>query len=406
MSIGTALKAITEQQLKDWFLALQSVLAEHVAFWRRSPFHDYTPSWATHHPALFRFLLALSSEEVTRLSQDNDALIEALVPWIPSLSTLQTLCEVSSHEAPTPGPNRFFTHVAGGKRAQVEAFASAAMAAGVGGRPWLEWCAGKGHLGRWLGYRTGLDVLSVEWSSTLCGAGRMLAANSGVDQVFDIVDVHTTDVVPRLRDRHVVALHACGDLHRRLIDLMPRSTVPALDLAPCCYDRTVNEVYEGLNPEADLAPDRLALRLSVTDMRAGRRREHLRTRRELGWKLAYKQMRFEYLGIDAAQPLASVPRSWARLSFPDWCRAMADRDGFTLSSTVDWHQWQQKGAALRRRFGRLNLPRLVFRRGLEMWIVLDLALHLVRQGYRVSVSTFCSRLITPRNLLISARSLH
>ena len=52
---------------------------------------------------------------------------------------------------------------------------------------------------------------------------------------------------------------------------------------------------------------------------------------------------------------------------------------------------------------RLSVVRHAFRRALEVWLVLDLAVHLESRGYRVDVGQFCERALTPRNLLISAR---
>ena len=51
----------------------------------------------------------------------------------------------------------------------------------------------------------------------------------------------------------------------------------------------------------------------------------------------------------------------------------------------------------------LDLVRHQFRRLLELWLVLDRALYLAEQGYRVEVGEFCSRELSPRNLLIDAR---
>ena len=58
-----------------------------------------------------------------------------------------------------------------------------------------------------------------------------------------------------------------------------------------------------------------------------------------------------------------------------------------------------------RRFGdvaRMELVRHLFRRPLEIWLLLDRALFLEEQGYRVEVGTFCPKPMTPRNLLIRA----
>ena len=52
---------------------------------------------------------------------------------------------------------------------------------------------------------------------------------------------------------------------------------------------------------------------------------------------------------------------------------------------------------------RLSIVRHAFRRPLEIWLALDLAVRLENDGYSVSLGRFCERRLTPRNLLISAR---
>jgi len=52
---------------------------------------------------------------------------------------------------------------------------------------------------------------------------------------------------------------------------------------------------------------------------------------------------------------------------------------------------------------RLSVVRHVFRRPLEIWLALDLAVYLENRGYTVDLGSFCARQLTPRNLLISAR---
>jgi hypothetical protein len=39
---------------------------------------------------------------------------------------------------------------------------------------------------------------------------------------------------------------------------------------------------------------------------------------------------------------------------------------------------------------------------LELWLAFDRARFLEQRGYRVRLSTFCPRTLTPRNLLIAA----
>ena len=51
---------------------------------------------------------------------------------------------------------------------------------------------------------------------------------------------------------------------------------------------------------------------------------------------------------------------------------------------------------------RIELVRHVFRRALEIWLVLDRGLYLQQAGYDVSLSEFCEKQLTPRNVLIQA----
>ena len=51
---------------------------------------------------------------------------------------------------------------------------------------------------------------------------------------------------------------------------------------------------------------------------------------------------------------------------------------------------------------RLELIRHAFRRALEIWLVLDLALGLEDAGFEATVGTFCPRSLTPRNLMVLA----
>ena len=64
--------------------------------------------------------------------------------------------------------------------------------------------------------------------------------------------------------------------------------------------------------------------------------------------------------------------------------------------------FERAGAARLPVVARMELVRHLFRRPLELWLVLDRALFLQEQGYRVELSEFCPRHLTPRNILIHA----
>lgn len=73
-----------------------------------------------------------------------------------------------------------------------------------------------------------------------------------------------------------------------------------------------------------------------------------------------------------------------------------------MSPDIDFDAWEAEGVRRWQQVRRHELVRHLFRRPLELWMVLDYALYLEEQGYRVRLGEFCDRSLTPRNLLLDA----
>jgi hypothetical protein len=390
--------------LESRFHALGDLLAAHAALWRPAPFHEPRPAWCARFPSLAIRLLALDDSEVERLAGDNRALIDLASRTFPGLSPLHRLIDLpraafAVSPAASADDARLAWRVPGRKQAEIEAFAAALPEIAA---PILEWCAGKGHLGRLLAQRWQRPVLSLEWDAELCAAGAELAARAGVEQRFLAADVLSDAAALHLTGRHAVALHACGDLHLALLRGAAAAAAPALDLAPCCYYRIAAPGYRPLNPDAGLALSRDELHLAVTDIVSAGTRERRRRDRDTAWKLAFLELRAA-AGSGRGQTFKPIPAAWYGDGFAAWMRHLALREGVPLAAAPDWDALERHGWARRREVRRLELLRLAFRRPLEIWLALDRALYLERRGYRVTLSEFCPRRVTPRNLLISAR---
>ena len=74
-------------------------------------------------------------------------------------------------------------------------------------------------------------------------------------------------------------------------------------------------------------------------------------------------------------------------------------DTLTLTRPDDWHLHFRDGAMLEE---TVPATARVFRRAIEMWLVLDRVLYLEAAGYQVQLTTFCQKSLTPRNILIQA----
>lgn len=387
-------------QLAARLRALDLSLRRHEAFWRPAVFHDARPAWRVAHPELAADLLALSDIELAGLLCDNTALQGWMLTRMPAWRECLELAHLPPPDTRVmPDTGSASWHIPGGKLSQITAFAAVT---GAPRAPILEWCAGKGHLGRHYARRWGGQVTSLEWDSALCAEGRALANASGIEQDFVVADALADEAMRYLDGRHVVALHACGDLHRTLLRTAPGRAV-AIDLAPCCYYRSRDARYTAFNPEADLPMSRDELHLPVTDTAtAGARDRRLRDE-AMARKLGYLAWYADHTGRPRPPGLKSVPSAWHRLDFADYIQRMAARDGLTTRCDAALDIYAEEGWRRQREVMRLNLARLAFRRPLEVWLALDQALYLERAGYRATLSTFCAPTLTPRNLLVSGR---
>ncbi|MCP5279235.1 MAG: methyltransferase [Thiobacillus sp.] len=388
------------------FHALGDVLAEHAHFWRPNPFHELRPAWCGRHPALAARLRELADGDVEAIAGDNHALIALLAEYVPVLDVLHGLIRVQALTDTavvddSPRLRRLLVHVPGRKQDQITAFV-----AGMGevAHPVLEWCAGKGHLGRLLAWHQPHPVTSLEIRPDLVEAGVDLARRQGLAQYFVCGDALAPEALAHVADRHAVALHACGDLHLALLRGVAAAGAPALDLAPCCYYRTVADRYVPLCDDAGLSLSRDELHLAVTETVTAGQRDRRRSDMSAAWKLAFLEWRAG-AGVPRQKTFKPVPDRWLGLGFRGWMERMCRREGVPAPADGEWGEIEEAGWHRQAEVRRLDLVRLAFRRPLELWLVLDRALFLERRGYRVRVYEFCARALTPRNLLISARHL-
>ena len=385
---------------RERFLELQALLASHDALWRPPAFQAGLPPWCFERPALAAELRALDEATLEQLVQEPDEALRWLAPHLPALLRSVELCALPALPARAlPEPDRRFdAGVPGRKRAQIEAFAARLPATGL---PLLEWCAGKGHLGRRLALADGVPVRSLEIDPALCADAERLAERSRLPQRVVCADALDPASRPHLHGHAVLALHACGELHRSLVRSADRDDAAAYAIAPCCYHRGANGGYRALGRDASLELDAATLRLAVTETVTAPRHDRRRLARDQAWKLGFIALRQTAEGGPVPH-FRPVPPAWLNGSFEDFCRRLAEREGLRLPPALDWAEWEAAGERRRDEVRRLELVRHAFRRALEVWLALDLVLGFEARGFTARIGTFCERARTPRNLLILA----
>ncbi|EJT85321.1 hypothetical protein PPS11_10368 [Pseudomonas putida S11] len=304
-----------------------------------------------------------------------------------------------------PAAHRLDVAVPGRKWQQIEAFASH-LAFREQPRHWLDWCSGKGHLGRRL-LQPGQHLTCLEYDAELVATGQALSTHHHLPAQHVHQDVMANDSARHLAGgKSVVALHACGDLHVRLMQLASQQGCRQLAVAPCCYNRIAAQHYQALSTAAQasslrLSLDDLGLPLSET-VTAGarvRRQRDTSMARRLGFDLLQRQQR----QTDEYLPTPSLPVAWLEKSFEQYCRDLAELKQLQLTGNPDWAALEAAGWQRLAEVRNLErMPQPVPPAAGAMAGTRSSPVPRRTTATNVRLGLFCDYPLTPRNLLILA----
>ncbi|MBS3799149.1 methyltransferase [Pseudoalteromonas sp. BDTF-M6] len=388
------------------FEALDHLLYQTRRYWQCVAFSCSQYPW----PELARVLDDLSDEQVAQLEADPQQLLAFFHSYIPELVKLDKLSVLPQRHGGAEQATLPFwlsNGIKGRKLTQLQAFV-AHLQPEENAATLLEWCAGKGHLGRLLAHQYGIGVQSVEIQPQLCAQGEELAQRFSLPIRFNVANVLEDDCQSWLRQcDHAVALHACGGLHQELMRQASRLGTPRLSISPCCYHLFIDgERYQAMSQAAGASQNsfyssdlKLALQQTVT---AGQRVQRLR-QTEVQWRLGFDQLVRDVFARSEYTPVPSVGKQVFSGEFKDFCQWAATQKGLTLPQDLDYPHYLALGADRKHMTDRIELVRHLFRRAIEVWLVLDRALYLQQANYRVDIFEFCEASLTPRNIFIEAK---
>jgi len=388
--------------LTEQFTALDSLLMNTRSYWQCTAFDFDCLPW----PELHDPLTALTDQDVAELDTDQAQLYQFFSPYIPGieqLSQLASLPVITSSR--TDYPFWISNGIKGRKFTQLQDFVGALPA---NDQPILEWCAGKGHLGRMLAFNGAPSVHSIELQSHLCEQGQKSAQQQGLAMQFSQADVLTDNTQDFFNPQtHAVALHACGALHQTFMHQASAAKVTQISFSPCCYHLFTENNYQAMSEQAKRSALNLThrdLKLALQETVTAPSRVGKVRKTEVEWRLGFDALRKSLTGESAYVSVPSVNKAIFSDSFESFCKWAADKKALKLPKDIDYNKFLLIGQARKKITERVELVRHVFRRAIEVWLVLDRALYLQQQGYHVSVTTFCEKQLTPRNILILANT--
>lgn len=397
---------LVDEQLQKRWQQLNDVLTRYEMLWKPTPFQHIEMPWGSHYPELARYILSLSAAEVNALDNDPDALANALQATFPDALYIHRLAQVGVYPSQgLPDLDRsFFLSIPATKALQIQALASVLETRSV---PFLEWCSGKGHLTRLLTILSKQPSRCLEQAEQLCIDGRELSATLPWPVSYEVCDVLHDPVDSFLKpQQHAVALHACGHLHRKLLTTATQQQVGHVSVAPCCYHIGESEEYQPFSQAAQasdaLQCQRDNIRLATREFVTGRPRRALLRQQNNRWRMGFDLLQRDVRGKDEYLTAPSAPRKLLQGTFQAYCQHIARTKALTLPPHLNYDHYEERGNIRYYRAFALELVRSLFRRPLEMWLVLDRAMYMGEQGYHVKLGLFCPRQMTPRNLLIQS----
>ena len=380
------------------FRQLSTLLAARRSDWQQTPFACQTLPW----PELAPALLALDETTIDALDADDAKALAWLAPFRADTLAAHQLQLPELARAPHYATPRWSSGIGGRKWAQINDFAANLELT----QPILEWCAGKGHLGRLLAQQGAPSVTSLEWNADLCAQGEQLAAQLALNHQFYCANaLGDTAATLFTSQQQAIALHACGELHLTFLRHASAANTEALALSPCCYHLIKESHYQPLSragQQHDLQLDKHSLRLPLQQQVTGGERIARLRHQELSWRLAFDELQQSLTGHRQYLPLPSFPKRLLSGVFADFVQWACKKKDLACPASIDSKHWLAQAQPRRLLVKRIELVRHRYRYLLELWLLLDKALYLEEQGYQVTLGTFTDLPNTPRRYLLQA----
>ena len=195
-----------------------------------------------------------------------------------------------------------------------------------------------------------------------------------------------------------VALHACGDLHRELIEQAVIAQTPTLCISPCCYHLTKANSYVPLSDKAKqsaLQLRKVDLKLAVKEVATASPREQRLKQQELTYRLGFDAWQRHARQQDDYLPVPSIQKAMLNQGFDAFCHWAAEQKSLTdLIANTPFAKFEKEGEKRVIQVQKLESISQLFRPALEYWLVLDRAIYLEEHGYHVEIGAFCEKSLT------------
>lgn len=393
----------------EHFEKLSLLLLKYEALWKHNAFKDIHFSKLNNFPELKTWLFELPESTLLSLQDNDHLLLSSAEPYFNDARIISQLISFNyaQNKQNKPIPKFWDTDIPGRKAQQILAFS---QSLGLIDHPILDWCCGKQHLGRFLSVLNNQVSIGLEIDADLVKQANQLAEKKKLSPQVHTVQCDALSnqaLIYIENNQHAVALHACGGLHTNLLKVCSNQDVKRISFSPCCYHRfNESDNYMPLSfaaKQSGLELNTDDLRLAVRETKTASSTE-TRNRKQLQtWRLGFDLLQRELRQENSYLETPSLSTQILQHDFEYFCLHLMEIKDLGMTQEVDFEFYEKEGVRRFHQYERAELFRMIFRRALETWLVLDKALFLEEQGYTTKVDLFCSPDISPRNFFIDAQ---
>ncbi len=406
--------------LEQQFNSLDQLLSNNRQWWQFAAFHYLESRWKVIAPELDR---QLEKQRLNFVSESNPAQEPShlyhnidLNQFIPDLPAIERLSRINQNFQEIKAPTSHWQYqIAGRKWSQITRFVPHVPKQ----KAILEWCSGKGHLGRLVASNGASSLVSLEWQQPLCDKNEALNQRLQIEQHYCSTQVHQCDVLSDSVSKYLlpqqfpIALHACGDLHTRLVQQVVNYKMQGLCIAPCCYNLIAKENYQPLSTRAQqsqLSLSKHDLSLPLKKMVTAGQREKADQSKEKLWRIAFDCWQREVLTTDQYMPLPTIPKGVLKSDFDSFvvwaCKIKKHASLIQQAQNLDSSRTLAQANKRMPAILQMEWVQHHFQRAIEVWLLLDQALFLQENGYQCEIFEFCEVIDSPRNLMLRAKINH
>ena len=388
-----------KQDLSLRLITGASLLIENRSLWSFHPFTQEVHSWECDYPEASDFLRSWTPEEVEHFEMCPQNHPEAPSSILDIFSRCQEYTNLPiMYDSSFSCSKQLLLNIKERKRHQLIPFISCIQDPCLN---YVDWCCGKGHLGRMLASIFGANIVGIENNLQVIEKGRSLAPQK---QVFIECDVFHNDI-PDFQGG-MVALHSCGSLLTKAMEQVFEQDLQECFLVSCCYHKINEEFYVPMSEtgkKQHVCFTKKELRLPSTLEHHASKKSKRRRRADMRYRLSIDYILQEIGFHSSYTSFPPVPDFWKDLSFQEYVDQVWARENYPSISKINVKNMEEKGREQLRIIRALSSFRSMFGRVLEVWINTDRALWLQEKGYNVTLGICMPKSASPRNIAIQAK---